>query len=194
MPETDVPPADHARGGTVTSESPTTDEAVESRAATTSTRLTLPRLLSALVIVLLAVAVVVSQWQLSDQRSLEGQRTSAVSAAKTDAVDVASYDYRHLAQDFGAVEHEATASFRRSFIKSSDALTKVLTQYHATAKATVLSAGLVSLSSTAAVVILFVNQTVANTAQKAPTTDDSRIKVTLDRSGGRWLISNLTLL
>jgi Mce-associated membrane protein len=153
----------------------------------------------ALVLVVLVAGLVVTQVQLAHQRSvntnLTSDRTSAVATARTDARNVASYDYRHLHQDFTRVEHEATPAFRRSFVQSSGGLTKVLLQYHATASATVLSAGLVSLTSSKAVVILFVNQTVANTAQKGgPTTDNSRIRVTLVRSGSGWLLDKLSLL
>jgi Mce-associated membrane protein len=152
------------------------------------------RIVTALVVVLLVVALVVTQWQLADQRSLNNERASALSDARTYAANVAGYDYRHLQQDFARVEHEATPSFRRSFIKSSQGLSKVLVQYHATASAKVISAGLVTLTSSRAVVLLFVNQSVTNTAQKGgPTIDDSRITLTLALSGGRWLISDLKL-
>jgi Mce-associated membrane protein len=150
---------------------------------------------TAVVMVVLVVALAITQLQLSHQRGLDSDRSTAVSVARTDASDVATYSYLHLRADFAKVEGEATPAFRRSFEKSSSALTKVLGQYKATASAKILEAGLASISSNKAVVILFVNQTVANTAQKSgPTTDDSRIEVTLDRSGGRWLIDRLKLL
>jgi Mce-associated membrane protein len=38
------------------------------------------------------------------------------------------------------------------------------------------------------VVLLFVNQTV-NMGSNAPTNTDSSVRVTLDKIGGRWLIS-----
>jgi Mce-associated membrane protein len=172
----------------------TSDEPDPSAASPRRSRVTPVRIVTALVLALLVAALVVTQWQLADQRSLNNERSSALSAARTYAADVAGYDYRHLHQDFARVEQEATPSFRRSFIKSSNGLSKVLVQYHATASAKVIAAGLASVSSTQAVVVLFVNQSVSNTAQKGgPTTDDSRITLTLDRSGGRWLISDLKL-
>jgi Mce-associated membrane protein len=148
-----------------------------------------------LIIAVLAVGLAISQWQLSDQRSLNRARSSAVAAAKTYAIEVASYDYQHLKSDFGAVETHSTPSFRKTFKSSSNALTKVLGQYHATAKATIIAVGVDSITSSRAVVLLFVNQTVTNTAQKSgPTKDNSRIKMTLDRSGSTWLIDQVELL
>jgi hypothetical protein len=71
----------------------------------------------------------------------------------------------HLQRDFGRVESEWTRSFRSSFIRSSDSLSKVLVQYKATASAKVLAADVSLISSSKAVVLLFANQTVANSTQ-----------------------------
>ncbi|HEY1831002.1 MAG TPA: hypothetical protein VGG38_12250 [Acidimicrobiales bacterium] len=145
------------------------------------------------VIVILLVALIVTKLQLSNQDSLNADRTSAITAAENDAVDVASYSYKHLSTDFGRVKAESTPSFKATFTKSSEALSKVLLQYKATATAVVKGAGVVSVSPSKAVVILFVDQTVNNTTQKGTTTDESRVKVTLDNSGGNWLLESLTL-
>jgi Mce-associated membrane protein len=67
-------------------------------------------------------------------------------------------------------------------------------QYKATASAKVLKSAVESISGSNAVVLLFVNQSVANTTQSGVNTDDSRIEVTLVRSGDRWLLQNLKLL
>jgi Mce-associated membrane protein len=147
-----------------------------------------------IVIVALAVALIISRVQLSDQGSSNAGQSGAVAAARTDAIDVATYSYLHLHRDFGRVEAEATPSFRRSFIRSSDSLSKVLVQYKATASAKVLRAAVESISGSKAVVLLFVNQSVANSTQKGVSTDDSRIEVTLTRSDNRWLLQDLKLL
>jgi Mce-associated membrane protein len=146
------------------------------------------------VIVGLAVALIVSQVRLSNQNSLAAERTSAVAAARVFAHDVATYSYRHLHRDFGRVEGESTPSFRRNFIRSSDGLSKVLVQYKATASAKVLAAGVSTISAGKAVVLLFVNQSVANSSQQGVSTDDSRIEVTLVRSDGRWLLQDLKVV
>jgi Mce-associated membrane protein len=156
-----------------------------------SLRLALP----ILIIIVLAAGLVISQVQLSNQRSISGARTSATAAAKTYAVDVASYNYQHLARDFGTVEDHATPSFRKTFKASSSALSKVLKQYHAIATAHIVAVGVESVTSSRAVVLLFVDQTVNNTAQKSgPTKDNSRIKMTLLRSGSQWRIDQVELL
>jgi Mce-associated membrane protein len=131
---------------------------------------------------------------LSNRDASNADRTAALAAAKADAIDVATYSYLHLHRDFGRVEGESTPSFRHTFIQSSQSLSKVLVQYKATASAKVLSEAVQSISDSKAVVLLFVNQSVKNTAQQGVSTDDSRIEVTLVRSGDRWLLLKLKLL
>ncbi len=144
-------------------------------------------------IVLLLAALIVTRGQVSHQDSLNTLRASALTVATSDAVDVATYDYQSLSADFGRVEAESTPQFKRSFEKSSAALSKVLTQYKASAKAVAIDAGVSTLSSSQAVVLVFIDQSVDNTAQKSTSTDDSRVRVTLKRSGGKWLLAHLTL-
>jgi Mce-associated membrane protein len=166
----------------------------EQRDASARRRFLVIEAVSLVVIVGLAVALIFSQVQLSNQNSLNADRSSAVAAAKAAANDVATYSYRHLHRDFGRVESESTPAFRRSFIRSSDSLSKVLVQYKATASAKVLAAGVSSISSSKAVVLLFVNQSVANSTQSGVSTDASRIEVTLVRGDGHWLLQDLKLV
>ena len=109
----------------------------------------------AVVVAALAVALALSLLALSNQDALGSSRTSALAAARTDAVQLASYDYRDLGRDFGAVVAKSTPSFRRRFTESSDALKSTLTKYKATAEASVVSAGLVSASTSRAVALVF---------------------------------------
>jgi Mce-associated membrane protein len=146
------------------------------------------------VIVALAVALLLSLLALGNQNASASSRTSALAAARTDAVQLASYNYRTLDHDFGAVVAESTPSFRRSFTESSNALKSTLTKYKATADATVASAGLVSASPSRAVALVFLDQKIANATQASATTDRSQVEITLVSSGGKWLIDQVTLL
>jgi Mce-associated membrane protein len=140
------------------------------------------------------VALILTLLALGNRNALDSTRTSALSAARIDAVAIAGYDYRHLDRDFGAVLAVSTPSFRRSFTQSSDALKNTLSRYHAIAVAHVVSAGLVSGSTTRAVVLVFLTQKVSNTTQKTSSTDRSQVEITLLHSGGGWLIDQVSLL
>jgi Mce-associated membrane protein len=146
------------------------------------------------VVVALSVALALSLLALGNQDALGSSRTSALAAARTDAVQLASYNYHDLGRDFGVVVANSTPSFRRRFTESSDALKSTLTKYKATANASVVSAGLVSASTSRAVVLVLLDQKIANSKQASPTTDRSQIEITLVSSGGKWLIDQVTLL
>jgi Mce-associated membrane protein len=157
-------------------------------------RLIVP-VLAGVVIVILAVGLVLTSLRVRQADTTSSARTSAVATAKTYAVDLSSYDYRHLAVDFGIVTAHSTPTFAKTFIQQSDALKPVLTKYKATAKATVDAAGLTSGSARRAVVLVIVSQTVSNTVQKkGPTTQRSQVSLTLVRQHGHWLIDNAQLL
>lgn len=148
-----------------------------------------------MIVVVLVGALVQTTLQLRHRNAVDSARISALAAAKTYAVELATYDYRHLDQDFGLVVADSTPSFRQSFTQSSNALKSVLTKYDATATAKVVAAGMVSANTSRAVALLFINQTVTNTTQKGqPTSDESRLEITLLRSHGKWLINQVSLL
>ncbi len=150
---------------------------------------------AALLIVALAVGLVLTTLSLRQSRALDEARGSALQAGKDSAVALASYDYRSLDKDFGAVTSRSTPGFRDSFTQTSAALQKVLQQYNATAKSTIVAAGVTSATTDRAVVLVFLNQVATNTNQKAgPTTDQSRVEITLVRPDGTWLIDAVKLL
>jgi Mce-associated membrane protein len=152
-------------------------------------------LLSAgVLVVALAVGLALSLLALGNQNAVASSRTSALSAARTYAVELASYNYRDLDRNFSAVAADSTPSFRRTFSESSNALKSTLSKYKATAVASVVSAGVSSASTSRAVVLVFLDQKIANSTQTKPTTDRSQVEITLVRSGGRWLIDQVTLL
>jgi Mce-associated membrane protein len=145
-------------------------------------------------IVALVVGLVLSLSALGNQNAQASSRTSALSAARTYSVELASYNYRHLESDFSTVAANSTPSFRRTFAESSDALKSTLSRYKATAEANVVSAGVVSASTSRAVVLVFLDQKIANSTQTKPTTDRSQVEITLVTSSGGWLIDKVTLL
>jgi Mce-associated membrane protein len=161
------------------------------------------RRLNPLVAVCLAVALIVagilltvSRMSLSDNDALNSARTSALAASRSYSVELASYDYHHLDQDFGKVLADSTPAFKQTFSQSSSALKTILARYNATATANVIAAGLVSASINRAVALVFLNQTVSNTTQKKgqPATTQSRVEITLLHEHGRWLIDQVSLL
>jgi Mce-associated membrane protein len=147
-----------------------------------------------LIVLTLAGALVVTTRQLQHRNAVDSARSTALSAAKVYAIELASYNYHSLNADFGQVIAHSTPEFAASFNKSSSDLKSFLTKYDATAKASVVATGVVSATTGRAVVLIFLDQTVTNTTQKKGTTTQSRVEMTLLHSRGRWLINAVSLL
>jgi Mce-associated membrane protein len=177
----------------------------ETDAETTSS--TIPRRsltvgIAAVVAAALIVALAYSLWHTRTVDAENGRLSaqsklgaSALTAATTYGGYLSSYDYKTLHSANSAwtqVENNATASFKKDFTSTSGSLGNLLTQYNATATGKVVAAGIQSVSSTRAVVLLFIDQTVTNTVQKPNSvTQPLRVQLTMVRQSGKWLIDNL---
>jgi Mce-associated membrane protein len=118
---------------------------------------------------------------------------AAAAAAKTETQATLTYNYKTLATDFAAAEKGLTPKFRASYESTTaTSVTPLATKYHAVSMATVSAGGVSAASADSAMVLLFVDQTVENTQLQHPRLDRSRIKVSMVKTDGHWLIDNLS--
>ena len=156
--------------------------------------------LTLLAVVLLAVSVVSSLgWRRADNRADGLQRTtdlstSALQAARKYTVDLTTYSYKQLAKQQTTLNAESTAKFRKTFADSSKTLDAVFTQLHAVATGTVVDAAVKAVSGTSAVVLVFVDQKASSTQLKKAQTQSSRLRMTLVRQQGKWLLDSVDLV
>lgn len=129
----------------------------------------------------------------SDNREAS-DRGEAVAAAESVAVSLTSYDHTRLEADFAAATGNLTEAFRADYTVATQVFRQLITQLHAKATASVLNAGLVSYGDGRAEVLVFVDQTVTNDSLKAPRLDRSRMRLTLEKQHGRWLVSGVFLV
>lgn len=152
----------------------------------------------ALVIVLLALAAVVASWQwkqaLAQGNDLESTREQVLHAAESNAVLMSSYDHRDFDGYTKAVKDLATGEFADRFAAREKDLRTVVNQSEAQVEATVVDAAVQSASDDEAVVLLFVDQTLKGAGTDDESTSQMRMRMTLVRSGDRWLVSKLGLL
>ena len=154
-----------------------------------------------LVVALLVALVIVLFVKRSDDsdtiakyKSLESARTSVLTAARTYAIDFTTYDYRNLDAGFARTEAELTGTFKTQYTSTAKALKATIQKYQSVAKATLQQVGVTSATTSDAVVMAFVDQTITNTTSTTPTVERLRIRMTLHRKGsGPWLISDLQL-
>ena len=94
-----------------------------------------------------------------------------------------------VAKDLTAAGNRLTGAFKNSYLSlTHDVVIPGSQQKKISATAAVPAAASVSANESHAVVLVFVNQTVT-IGGDVPSDTASSVKVTLDRVGGRWLIS-----
>ncbi|MFV8320530.1 DUF3329 domain-containing protein [Mycobacterium sp. 23] len=147
--------------------------------------------------VLLAASLGVSgylgwlQWQ-AHQVKVAGQE--AQQAAVKYAGVLTSIDSNNVDENFRQVLDGATGEFKDMYTQSSVQLRQLLIDNKATAHGVVVDSAIASESANKVVVLVFIDQTVANMAVPDPRIDRSRIKMTMEKVDGRWRASKVQLL
>ncbi len=186
---------------TLTSETDTENaENTEPAEASARTRRPLPRpglpLVAAGLALVLAVAalagLLMARGDLQELKTHERRRTEALEAARNFAVALTSYDYRHLAADVAKVNAGAGGKFKEDYELASGAqFQKLVNDNKATSVGSVVSAGIVSATDVRAVVLLAVDQKITNIRTPQGRTDPNRVVLTLERIGGKWLVTDV---
>jgi Mce-associated membrane protein len=140
----------------------------------------------------LAMAAGYLKWTASSARDSDTARIESVQAAKDGTIKLLSYHPDTVERDLGSARDLLGGSFRDSYASlTHDVVIPGAKQKQISAVATVPGATSMSASPNHAVVLVFVNQTVI-VGKDAPSSTTSAVKVTLDKSDGRWLISDFT--
>jgi Mce-associated membrane protein len=138
---------------------------------------------------LLASAAGFLKWQDGSARDAATARTESVHAATDSTIALLSYKPDTVEKDLEAARGRLTGSFLNAYTSlTHDVVIPGAKQKQISAVATVPAAASTSATENHAVVLLFVNQTVI-IGQDAPTSTASSVRVSLDKVGGRWLIS-----
>lgn len=146
---------------------------------------------------LLAASLAVSgylgwlQWQ-SHQVKVAGQE--AQQAAIKYAGVLTSIDSNNVDENFRQVLDGATGEFKDMYTQSSVQLRQLLIDNKATAHGVVVDSAIAAESANKVVVLVFIDQTVANMSTPDPRIDRSRIKMTMEKVDGRWRASKVQLL
>ena len=125
---------------------------------------------------------------------LDTLRASAIRTATEVSASFGTYDYQTLTTDFARTRSYLTPSFAADFSKLTSSLGALLTQDKGQTVGTVEGVGVTSVSTTTAVVIVFLDQKVTTSQSSTPRLDHNRLKLTLARQkNGGWLVSKLEL-
>jgi Mce-associated membrane protein len=137
----------------------------------------------------IAVGAGFLKWQDAWVRGSRVAGIESVAAAKDSTVALLSYKPDTVDKDLRAARDRLTGAFKDSYTQLiQDVVIPGAKKQHISAVATVPAAASVSATPQHAVALLFVDQTVV-VGDDAPTETSSIVRVTMDRTGGRWLIS-----
>lgn len=159
------------------------------------TRLRQVLVVLALAALVLAGSVFYLLGQVKEAQAADEAGDAAVSAAKSDAQEILSYDYRSLDNNFQQGLADTTGGFRTQYQQTTGQLVRPqATQQKVIVQAAVMNAGLISASDDNAVVLLFVDRVTTKAGQSKPTFNQDRVRMTLTKVNGKWLVSKLDAL
>lgn len=192
-PDVEAPAVQPARRTAVLDRSPAPSRPAPSARSTSRSDL--------LVVVagLVAVALVLTAGLLAlrarNEDRVEQARTAALAAAEAHAVDLLSYDYRRLDRDFARAAKALTGSFADDYATTTTTVVKpTALEVKAVVTAEVAASSVVRAAQNQVVVLLFVNQTTTSTRVEGPKVDLNRVRLTMTRVDGDWLVSKVVAL
>jgi hypothetical protein len=117
----------------------------------------------------------------------------AITAATEYAIDFATYNYKNFDAQLALTESHSVDPFLTQYKNEAAPLRADIIRVKSVSTAKVISAGIATISPSRAVVDLFLDQTISNSASPTPKVEPQRVEMTLARRGGRWLISKVLL-
>lgn len=152
-------------------------------------------LLAAVIAVFVALVAVsgVLGWLLWQSHQVTQAGQQARDAAVSYAQVLTSIDSNKVDENFDQVLAGATGEFKDMYSESSVQLRQLLIDNKATAHGVVVESAVQSATKDNVVVLLFVDQSVANASVPDPRLDRSRIKMTMEKVDGQWRAAKVEL-
>lgn len=142
--------------------------------------------------VLLACAAGGLWWHNQHEQSVEASSVAALDAAQKGTAQVLSYEPATVDANLAAAGNSLTGRFKDDFAAlARDLIAPTAKKDNVKTRADVVSSSVVSAEDERVVTLVFVNQTTQSNVTPEPRVDGSRLKVTLEKVGDRWLISDL---
>jgi Mce-associated membrane protein len=139
----------------------------------------------------LAMAAGFLKWQDSSIRDSDRAAAESLQAAKDSIVALLSYKPDTVEHDLKAARDRLTGNFRDAYTGlTNDVVIPGAKQKQISVAVRIPAATSVSADGNHAVALVYVNQTVTM-GKDAPTDSVSSVRVTLEKTGDRWLISGL---
>ncbi|MCV7331905.1 hypothetical protein H7J81_17540 [Mycobacterium cookii] len=139
---------------------------------------------------LLAMSAGLLKWKDSSIRGIDDARSQSVTAATDSTVSVLTFRFDTVDHDVAVAREKLTGEFLDTYTtRTQQELIPNAKQRHVAASAHVAAAAPEAVTPNKATVLLFVDQSV-KIGDAAPEATESSVRVTLDKVGERWLVSD----
>jgi Mce-associated membrane protein len=112
-------------------------------------------------------------------------------AARSGVVDMTSFDYLTLDDDLVQIKRVTTGDLQKEAVAQLDSRRQQITESQATVNTEVVGAGVTSATTTSATVLLVIQSTQKSSASEQAQVLRYRIRVEMEKKGGRWLLSGI---
>jgi Mce-associated membrane protein len=120
-----------------------------------------------------------------------GTRADVLAAARQEAVNLTSQDYRTVDADLRRMADGATGQLRDDLEQRAGQAKQVVVKNKAVTRGVVVEAGLVAMHGDEATALVAVDSVISS-GSTGSASRRYRFQLDLTRVGGRWLVSNLT--
>lgn len=132
-------------------------------------------------------------WLLFAQHQKDIAAEQALDAAQKYAVMLTSTDPNAIDQNIANILDGATGEFKDMYTKASPQLRKALIDNKVASHGAVLDSAVKSAVTDTVEVLLFVKQSISNSATPSPRTDITPVTMRMEKVDGRWLASKVDL-
>ncbi|MGV9668193.1 hypothetical protein [Nocardia niigatensis] len=139
------------------------------------------------------VTTVLLERSVSDHRAVTTSVREARDSAQSRVPKVLSYDFDTVDSELPTATKNLTGKFHDDFAKLGTSV--IIPAAHRDSiitKATIVGTAVASAGRDEVTLLLFLNQETTSTKYQGPRLDGSRVRVTMARDAGTWLISDIT--
>jgi hypothetical protein len=148
--------------------------------------------LSVLLVLLLGAAAFLWFTRPGESAVRTGDYADALQAARSGVVDLTSFDHLTLDDDIEQVRRVATGDLREESVAQLDQRRQQITDAQAVVNTEVVGAGVTRADGDEATVLLVIESTQESTASPQAQIVRYRIRVELEKTDDRWLLSGIT--
>lgn len=162
-----------------------------------SRRLTRPRLTTLVSVALILTSLGAAGffgWRSYQQHVITNASATALQAARDYAVVLTTLDANNIDDNYRQTLVGATGEFKDAYSQGSAQLRQILIDNKASGTGVVIDAAVKSATPDTVEILLFVDQSITNTANPSPRIDRNRIEMTMVLIDKRWLASRVEIL